>query len=234
MRDMFSDIAAKYDLANTVLSCGVHHWWRSAALRMLELKAQPLLIDVCCGTGDLGFEAQRRLKNKGQVFSLDFSLPMLELAAKKNATRTQSRKDISDNIYYLQADALALPFPENCADCVMIAFGIRNVDSPARFLLEAKRVLLPGGSLLVLEFGQPTLAVFRSVFSAYTKYFMPFLGGLLTGNRAAYRYLPETSSKFPAGAVFEKMMTEAGYQNLRSRAFLSGIAYAYLGKKPNY
>lgn len=225
VQEMFSDIAARYDAANTALSFGIHHWWRKKAVSMLKLSGKEIVLDICCGTGDLGFEAAPKLNCDGQIFGLDFSWPMLERAAKKAEAKNLPG-------LFVQADALCLPLPDNFADVVMIAFGIRNVDSPEHFLHEARRVLVPGGKILVLEFGQVTLPVLRSFYSFYAKYLMPEIGGALTGNRAAYRYLPETSRTFPAGKKFLSLLSSSGYQHLEQKKFLSGIAYAYLGHNP--
>src|SRR5207245_3795535 len=159
---------------------------------------------------------------EGEVVGADFCAEMLAAAPAK-AARAGLR------VRFEVADALALPYPDGSFDVASIAFGIRNVDDPVRCLREMARVVRPGGRVVVLEFGQPTGA-FGALFRAYSRSVMPAVGGLLTGNRAAYEYLPRTAAAFPAGDRFLSLMDQAGSFAARSATPLwAGTAYVYLG-----
>lgn len=215
---MFSSIARRYDLANDVLSFCVHRFWRRAATRFAEISPGARILDLCCGTGDFAFVLKNASGKEGLIVGVDFVAPMLVAATHKYATT-----------FFLQGDALRLPFQDASFDVVSVAFGIRNVDSVVDALREMRRVLKDGGKALILEFGQPTLPVFRELYDLYGKVVMPRLGQVLTGNKKAYEYLPKTAGQFPAGASFQQLMHEAGFVQLQQKRFFSGIAYAYTG-----
>ena len=130
---------------------------------------------------------------------------------------------------FVQGDAQSLPFDDNSFDYATIGFGIRNVDSPLAALNEIRRVLKPNGKVAILEFGQPTLPGFSLAYRLYSRYLIPIIGGVLTGNRSAYEYLPKTSATFPAGAKFLQLMAEAKFYGLRFVPLFGGVAYIYLG-----
>ncbi len=226
VHDMFHAIAGRYDLANDVLSMRMHRHWRREALSFVGVSQGDSVLDLCCGTGDLTLEAARRVGSRGQVVGLDFVQSMLDLAARK---RMKQKLDAS--ISFIQGDALTLPFSAQSFDLVTIAFGIRNVDQVSACLLEMRRVLRPGGRLMVLEFGTPTLPIFRSLYRFYAQYCIPLIGGLLTHNRDAYQYLPRTSAAFPYGHDFIKLLQAAEFERSYYRPLLSGIAYVYIGTK---
>ena len=226
VHDMFADIAPKYDWANDVLSFGIHRLWRTRALRLLQLKPDSVLVDVCTGTGDVAFAAAKLIGSKGRVIGVDFVYQMLSLAQQK-----MSRERGASAMQFVHGDALSLPLPDNTADACSVSFGIRNVDDPLAGLIEMKRVVRPSGKVLVIEFGQVTLPIFAQLYSFYSKYIMPLLGQLLTGNRAAYQYLPETAASFPAGAAFTALMDQAGLRNIQAIPLLFGLAYIYVGEK---
>ncbi len=221
---MFGSIAGRYDCANDVLSLGMHRLWRRTAVRLAGLTPGMTVLDLCTGTGDLAEEISRVVGPDGQVFGLDFVFPMLIRASRKYSRST------SQSLSFLQGDAMRIPLPARCVDAVTIAFGIRNVDDPRTSLAEIRRVLRPQGTLMVLEFGQPGFPMFSSMFRWYSKHVMPALGSVLTGNRAAYEYLPQTSRNFAAGEEFVALMRDAGFVVNIARPFLSGVAWCYVGK----
>lgn len=227
VHEMFSSIAPRYDRANDVLSFGLHRLWRDRALKAGGVTAGNTVIDLCTGTGDVAFAAGRLVGPTGKVFGLDFVLPMLELAATK-----RSRMQLPCDVQFLQGDAMSIPFPDASADNVTVSFGIRNVDDPQHCLKEMFRVLRPGGAAIVIEFGKPRLPVFREVYNLYCRYVMPIIGGMLTGNRAAYEYLPRTSKAFPAGEEFAQLMRNSGFPDPQIKPLLTGLAYIYIGRKP--
>lgn len=222
VRQMFSSIATRYDVTNEVLSFGVHRLWRRTAVRLSGAKEGSAILDCATGTGDLALAFKRKVGPTGRVVGTDFCPEMLESAPSK-ATKAGLQ------VEFQVADALALPFADDSFDVASIAFGIRNVDDPVKCLKEMARVVRPGGRVVVLEFGQPTGA-FGALFRFYSKTVMPAVGGLLTGNRAAYEYLPRTSAAFPSGDRFLGLMEQSGaYSERRAHPLTFGTAYVYVG-----
>lgn len=224
VRQMFASIARRYDTANEVLSLGVHKRWRREAVRIAQAAPGQRVLDCATGTGDLALEFKRAVGPSGEVIGTDFCAEMLAAAPAKAAKAGLE-------VQFAVADALALPYPDARFDVASIAFGIRNVDDPLRCLRELARVVKPGGCVIVLEFGQPQGA-FGALFRAYSRGVMPLVGGLLTGNRAAYEYLPRTAAAFPAGERFVALMREAGaFSRTEAHPLLLGTAYVYRGVK---
>jgi demethylmenaquinone methyltransferase/2-methoxy-6-polyprenyl-1,4-benzoquinol methylase len=222
VRQMFSSIAPRYDVTNEVLSFGVHRMWRRTAVRLSGAKEGSSVLDCATGTGDLALVFKRKVGTSGRVVGTDFCPEMLESAPAKAA-----RAGLQ--VEFQVADALALPFADDSFDVASIAFGIRNVDDPVKCLKEMARVVRPGGRVVVLEFGQPNGA-FGALFRFYSKTIMPAVGGLLTGNRAAYEYLPRTSAAFPSGDKFVGLMEQAGaYSERAAHPLTFGTAYVYVG-----
>ena len=225
VRTMFGDIAGKYDATNTVLSGGMHHLWRKRALKVMDPKPDAKLLDVCCGTGDLAFTMAGALGPQGEVVGTDFTPQMIDLANGKAAEAT-----VPGKLSFSVADAMNLPFEDDVFDGATVSFGIRNVVDPTAGLSEMRRVVKPGGKVLVLEFGQPA-GLFGMTFRWYSRWVMPAVGGLMTGNRAAYEYLPRTSANFPAGDAFvETHLVPAGLRPVNSIPLLWGLAWLYVGE----
>ncbi|QSQ15357.1 bifunctional demethylmenaquinone methyltransferase/2-methoxy-6-polyprenyl-1,4-benzoquinol methylase UbiE [Myxococcus landrumensis] len=222
VRQMFSSIATRYDVTNEVLSFGIHRLWRRTAVRLSRAKAGDSVLDCASGTGDLALAFKRKVGTTGRVLGTDFCPEMLESAPAK-AAKAGLQVD------FQVADAMALPFEDNRFDVASIAFGIRNVDDPVKCLKEMGRVVKPGGRVVVLEFGQPE-GVFGALFRFYSKTVMPAIGGMLTGNRAAYEYLPRTSAAFPAGERFLSLMDQSGaYAERSAHPLTFGTANVYVG-----
>jgi len=222
VREMFASIARRYDAANGVLSLGVHRGWRRAAVRLSGVVPGDRVLDCATGTGDLALAFKRAVGPSGEVVGTDFCAEMLQTApAKAQRAGLEVRFEV--------ADALALPYADRSFDIASIAFGIRNVDDPVRCLREMARVVRRGGRVVVLEFGQPR-GPFGALFRVYSRQVMPALGGLLTGNRSAYEYLPRTAAAFPAGDRFLALMSESGSFSQRGATpLLAGTAYVYVG-----
>jgi len=224
VREMFASIARRYDAANEVLSLGIHKGWRRAAVAISGASAGQRVLDCATGTGDLALELKRAVGPAGEAIGTDFCAEMLEPAPAKAA-----RAGLE--VRFAVADALSLPFGDARFDVASIAFGIRNVDDPLRCLREMARVVKPGGSVIVLEFGQPRGA-FGALFRAYSRGVMPLVGGLMTGNRAAYQYLPRTAAAFPAGEKFLALMGQSGaFSRSEAHPLTFGTAYVYRGVK---
>lgn len=216
VREMFGEIAPQYDTANAVLSFGIHHLWRRRFFKCLPEPRKLRALDLCTGTGDL---LPKLAERYGEALGIDFCYPML--AAGKRKWFSNQR------ISALQGDALSLPIHDRSIDLITVAYGVRNLESLDKGLAEMRRVLAPGGRLFVLEFGQPIGLVWRALFTIYSRYLMPLIGGMVTGNRSAYTYLPETSRRFPCRDSFLSILSTAGFRRCSYRPLSGGIAYIY-------
>lgn len=222
VRSMFADIAEDYDRVNTVLSFGVHHAWRKKAILESEVKVGDHVLDCATGTGDLAIEFKKAVGDEGYVLGTDFCAPMIEPAPAKAEAKGLK-------IDFEVADAMDLQYEDNRFDVSSIAFGIRNVDDPAVALKELARVVKPGGRVVVLEFGQPN-GLLKYPYNLYSQHIMPAVGGLLSGNREAYTYLPRTSASFPAGDKFLRIMDHTdAFSETKAIKLTGGIAYVYVG-----
>lgn len=222
VRSMFASIAGKYDAVNTVLSLGIHHRWRKKAVKWSGAAPGHHVLDCATGTGDLAIAYKKVVGDQGRVLGTDFCAEMMETAPAK-------AEKAGLVVEYEVADALNLPYADNTFDIASISFGIRNTDDPVRCLQEMARVVKPGGRVMVLEFGQPK-GLMKGPYKLYQKYWMPFVGGLLSGNREAYQYLPETSAAFPAGDAFVALMDKAGvFSSRQAKPLTASIAYVYIG-----
>ncbi len=219
---MFSGISHRYDLANEVLSLGLHRLWRRAAVRHSGVAEGARVLDCASGTGDLALAFKRAVKARGVVAGTDFCAPMLE-----GATAKAARAGL--DVRFSVADALDLPQPAASFDVAAMAFGIRNVTDPVRCLRELSRVVRPGGRVVVLEFGQPR-GLFGALYRFYGRHVMPRVGGWLTGQPQAYEYLPRTAAAFPAGDAFLALMKSAGgFRSCQAHPLTFGVAYVYVG-----
>lgn len=224
VRTMFASISRRYDRANQVLSFGLHHRWRRVAVARSGAREGDRILDCATGTGDLALEFRRAVGGRGEVVGTDFCEEMLAYGPEK-----AERAGLP--VRFEVADVLALPYADGSFDVASIAFGIRNVDSPERGIRELARVVRPGGRVVVLEFGQPGGALFGPLYRLYSRQILPRLGGLLTGDRAAYEYLDRTSSRFPAGEAFAALMRATSlFAEVRVHALTGGVAFVYVGE----
>ncbi len=222
IKNMFSDISRKYDLINDLLSFGIHRKWRKKTVRMAEVKEGMKILDIACGTGDLAFEFRKAAGSAGKVIGVDFSEGMLELARLK-----AKQKNI--DIEFINADALNLPFENNVFDRASIAFGIRNVDDKITCLKEMTRVVIPGGKVVVLEFGTPT-GIIKYFYKIYSKFVIPLIGKLISYDKKSYQYLVDSISEFPYGENFVLLMKETdSFYEYRPYKMAFGIVYLYVG-----
>lgn len=221
IRSMFASIARRYDRANTVLSGGVHHLWRRKAVRAAGVKAGDRVLDCATGTGDLAIAFRKAVGPGGRVVGTDFVPEMLEFARAK-----------SSDVDFEVADVTRLPYEDAAFDVSSISFGIRNVNEPRKGIAEMARVIRSGGRVIVLEFGQPQSRLFGALYDWYTRHILPRLGGALTGDRAAYKYLQTSAGRFPCGDDFVQLMREsADFASVDVTPLTFGIAYLYRGVK---
>ena len=226
VREMFSLLAGKYDLVNDVMSAGLHRKWKRDTIRLaLAGRTGPLrVLDLCCGTGDLAFLAANRAAG-ARVAGVDFTLPMLEVARKR-------RLGGEGRAAFAQGDALRLPFPDGVFDVVTIAYGLRNVADLERALGEMRRVLAPGGRLVVLDFGKPANPLAASLYQGFLHTVMPFVGWLFHRDPETYLYIPESLKSFPAQTGVEALMRTAGFVNARHENRLLGTMGLNVGEAP--
>ena len=222
---MFGRIAGRYDLLNHLLSGNVDKGWRRLVARTLSssLVEGARVLDVACGTGDLSLT----LASAGgaRVVGLDFCRPMLEIARRK--ADADSRV-----IPFVEGDALRLPFADESFDVATIAFGLRNLAGVEEGLRELLRVLKVGGRAAVLEFSSPVVPGFHALFGFYMTRVLPRVGGLLSGSRAAYEYLPDSVSRFPDQKRLAALMREAGFEGVEYRNLTGGVAALHTGTRP--
>ena len=222
----FNRVAPKYDFMNSLLSMGIQHVWKRAAIRLLNLRPGDKVLDVCGGTGDLAILAARRTGVHGQVVIYDINRAMIQAGRHK----IDPYPDLT-NIAYVQGDAEHITFPDNSFDAAMVGFGIRNVTHLKRGLGEMQRVLKPGGRFLCLEFSRPTNAVFRGLYDFYSFNIMPLLGELIVGSAQSYACLPETIRMFPLPDELAGILEEIGLRQVSYHPMTNGIAVAHTGVK---
>lgn len=219
VQKMFGSIAERYDVTNTVLSGGIHHLWKRHFIASIPMPRGIRVLDLACGTGDLVPLLADKFGDA--ITGGDFCEPMLAVA----------RKRFGERFSFQQCDAMKMPFGDASLDLVTVSFGVRNFEDLSKGLQEIYRVLKPGGMVAILEFGQPDGMLFGPLYRWYSKYLMPVIGGLLTGNREAYAYLPQTAAKFPSGDKFLQRLAESGFKECTLRRYTFGIAYGYQGRK---
>ena len=225
VRNMFAEVAPRYDFLNHFLSVGRDIAWRRAAAHALKdvlARADSRIADVCCGTGDLSFCLNRQ--SQGTVLGTDFCHPMLVIARSKAGARNRG-------VQFLEADTLRLPFPDASLDAITSAFGFRNLANYARGIDEMRRVLKPGGRIAILEFSRVRWPIFGPLFRFYFRYFLPRLGAWISGVEGPYSYLPDSVAKFPDQETLLEMLRKAGFRNVSYRNFTGGVAALHVGEK---
>jgi demethylmenaquinone methyltransferase/2-methoxy-6-polyprenyl-1,4-benzoquinol methylase len=223
---MFDAIARRYDFLNHLLSGGIDRRWRKQAVASLRLTGRERVLDVCTGTADLAIAARTAHPAASSVIGVDFARAMLGVGLDK-----LRRRGLADRIQLARADAMRLPVADNAVDAVTIAFGIRNVESPAAACGEMYRVLRPGGRLAILEFAVPTVWPFRSVYMAYFCFVLPRLGRLFSGHTAAYDYLPASVGAFAAPDEFVALLRGIGFADVAARPLTFGVVVLYTACK---
>jgi demethylmenaquinone methyltransferase/2-methoxy-6-polyprenyl-1,4-benzoquinol methylase len=226
VRDAFHTIAGRYDLLNHILSGGIHLLWKRAAVQAAALRPGEAALDICCGTADMLLGMARAVGTRGHALGIDFAPAMLAGAARRvGRARPMARVSL------VCGDAEALPLMAKSLDAATVAFGLRNVASPARALEEAFRVLRPGGRLVVLEFGQPRSRLLRAIYDLYSRTIIPRLGGWLSGRPDAYHYLHDSIRWWSDPPALAALIRSAGFGEVRVRLLSGGIAVLHVAVK---
>lgn len=222
---MFDNVASKYDLLNRVLSGGVDIYWRKKALSMLKGRKNDLILDIATGTGDLAIEATKILKPE-KIIGVDISQGML------NEGKIKIKKlGLEDKIEMQLGDSEKLLFDDNTFDSVIVSFGVRNFQDLLKGLTDMNRVLKSGGSCLIIEFSKPKNVIFKNLYWFYSTRILPVIGKLISKDRSAYTYLPESVKAFPDGEDFLKVYRQAGFKEVKAIPLTFGICSVYLGTK---
>ena len=225
VRQMFGEIAGRYDFLNHLLSFSMDRYWRWRAIRKAPPQGGLPILDICTGTGDLAFGYRRCSDAETLVMATDFCREMLLVGAKKERTSEAP-------ITWIEADSQQLPFPDGMFQIVSVAFGLRNISDTDRGLREMARVCAPGGRVMILEFSMPGWQPFAAIYRAYFRHLLPRIGQLLARNRAgAYNYLPQSVGEFPQGEQLADRLRAAGLSGVRWYPFTLGVATLYLAKR---
>lgn len=230
IRNMFSNIASRYDTGNAFLSFQMHRFWNRKLVRTILLPKRPkTLLDLCCGTGEISFTYRRELKKAGYnptectITLVDFSEAMIDEAKRKGEGQ--------EGLYFITGDAQDIPLASDSVDAVVIAYGIRNVADPARCLSEVYRVLRPGGQIGILELTRPTNPLLRLGHALYLRTVVPILGRLVTSNSSAYKYLCSSVQAFIPPEKLHEAIEKAQFTKSWRRPLMGGIATLFFGEK---
>ena len=234
VREMFTQIAPRYDLLNHLLSLQFDRLWRArVANRLCHILARrdALVLDLCCGTGDLAFSLARA--GYARIIGVDFAHTMLVRARQKNAALASAASESSaPPILFFEADALHLPFADSSFDLVTTAFGFRNLSNYETGLREIQRVLKPGGTIAILEFTEPPEGLLGDLYRWYFRSVLPKIGGLISGQSAAYKYLPNSVARFFRPPELASLLTNVGYESVSFSVWTLGTVAFHTGRRP--
>jgi demethylmenaquinone methyltransferase/2-methoxy-6-polyprenyl-1,4-benzoquinol methylase len=225
VRQMFSRLAKRYDLVNDIMSFGLHRRWKRETVRIAlgGLPPGARVLDLCCGTGDMVFSAEERRPDV-KVFGADFTLPMLSVGrARAHEARLPVR--------WTAADALRLPFPDATFGAITVGYGLRNLADFEGGLAEMRRVLAPGGRVVILDFGKPAHPLAGALYQGFLNTMMPFVGWLFHRDPQTYLYIPESLKRYPAQRGVEQLMRRLGYANVRFEERLLGTMGINVGER---
>lgn len=218
---MFDNISSNYDFLNHFLSFGIDNIWRRKTIKIVAENNPKLILDVATGTGDLAFAAQKRI-NPDKIIGLDLSNGMLEVGRSKI-----EKRNLNDKLEFIQGDSENLPFENQYFDTVMVSFGVRNFENLNKGLSEIFRVLKKEGKIVILEFSKPKTFPIKQSYHIYSKFILPVFGSLISKDKSAYHYLPESVAAFPEGDGFLNELKKVGFINLKLNKLSGGIATIY-------
>ncbi|MGK0441120.1 MAG: demethylmenaquinone methyltransferase/2-methoxy-6-polyprenyl-1,4-benzoquinol methylase [Pseudohongiellaceae bacterium] len=224
---VFHSVAAKYDVMNDLMSVGVHRIWKRFTIELSGVRPGHQVLDIAGGTGDIAAKFSKLVGPEGRVVLADINDSMLKVGRDK-----LTDLGIVGNIEYAQANAEALPFPDNTFDCITIAFGLRNVTDKDKALRSMLRVLKPGGRLLILEFSKPKNELLSKVYDTYSFNILPVMGKLITDDAESYRYLAESIRMHPNQETLKEMMEDAGFARCEFHNMTGGVVALHKGIKP--
>lgn len=224
VHSLFSRIAGRYDLINTILSLNLDKYWRRKAIQLADPQPGDNWLDVCCGTGKLAVEIQRVLGKSGQVTGLDFNSAMLAIAKKSEA-----RAKLSRPICWLEADAMELPFKDHTFDGVVIGFGLRNLPDLDQGIREMCRVIKPGGKWVCLELSHPVLPILRQGHGLFVRHIVPWIGNFRHDSKSDYQWLPESLQRFPGAEALLEKIKQADMAHVHFERLNGGIAAVHKG-----
>lgn len=222
--EMFNNISGRYDFLNHLLSVGIDKRWRKKAVKMLKATKPKHILDIATGTGDFAIASLKL--NPEKVVGLDISSGMLEKGREK-----MQKKGYADKIDMVLGDSENIPYEDNTFDAITVGFGVRNFENLEKGLAEMLRVLKPGGQAAILEFSKPKKFPVKQSFKFYSKYIIPTLGKMISKDKRAYTYLPESVEAFPEGQDFTNIMNKVGYKGDTRKLVSGGIATIYIGTK---
>lgn len=225
VEEMFDDIAGKYDFLNRLLSVGIDVQWRKKAIRQLKALQPEHVLDVATGTGDMVILINKIL-NPEKITGIDISNGMLEIGRKKI-----DKAGLKHKVELVNGDGETINFEDNSFDAVTVAFGVRNFENLEKGLKDIKRVLKPGGKLVVLEFSKPKLPVIKFFYDFYLQKFTPGVGKLISKNCTAYQYLNDSVQKFPEREGFTTILDNLGFLKTSYKTLSLGICTIYCGEK---
>ncbi|MCQ2249509.1 MAG: bifunctional demethylmenaquinone methyltransferase/2-methoxy-6-polyprenyl-1,4-benzoquinol methylase UbiE [Bacteroidales bacterium] len=225
VEEMFDNIAPKYDFLNHSLTAGIDKIWRRKAIKLANEHSPESILDIAAGTGDFSILEAKR--TNATITAIDISQNMLNIAIEK-----ARKENLQDRITFMKADSLDMPFSDNSFDSVTVGFGVRNFVDIPKGLSEILRVLKPGGRLVVLELSEPPNPVVKACYSFYFHRVLPFFGRLVSKDKEAYTYLPNSVDNFPYGDRFVDIMKSCGYCNTMLKWLTMGISAIYVGEKP--
>ena len=224
---VFSSVASRYDLMNDLMSMGIHRLWKRFTIELSSVRPGHRILDIAGGTGDLTMQFADRVGTEGEVVLADINQEMLEVGRERLIDRGYAGR-----VDYVQANAEALPFPDNYFNAVSIAFGLRNVTDKDLALREMTRVLKPGGKLLILEFSKPVNPLLNKAYDTYSFTALPLMGRLVAGDSESYQYLAESIRMHPDQETLKGMMEEAGLVQCKYHNMTGGIIALHAGIKP--
>jgi demethylmenaquinone methyltransferase/2-methoxy-6-polyprenyl-1,4-benzoquinol methylase len=223
---VFDSVATRYDVMNDLMSAGVHRLWKRFTIELSGVRRGQRVLDIAGGTGDLAAKFAPLVGSDGEVVLADINASMLRVGRDRLIDR-----GVPGNIYYVQADAQYLPFPDDYFDCITIAFGLRNVTDKDLALRSMLRILKPGGRLLVLEFSKPQNPLLSRAYDAYSFGVIPFMGRLVTGDSESYQYLAESIRVHPDQETLRQMMEDAGFSRCDFHNMTGGVVAVHRGIK---